>query len=277
MITQWIVKNLAPISFFTLVILAIVGINISSRSTQNKADLLISQAEQSLVDVDKYDSYLIYKYSTKTEDYKSFAQDIDSITKKLQKNKVDLSPVPTDEEGTQLRDDLSQLLNFKIEIYQKISFDLEPYTSVLEETKTIGRFKKYILNTEKIDHDKRVEELLKISEAGKKILDFNNQKRQGEPKILEKVSYDTELFTKAYDSLKNNPEIDTKLLEDIKSNFSTDADGKEQWPSENVPDYTLDQQVLGSNEMQPLLGDLKESLKAFEGKYRPEKLNKPKS
>lgn len=274
MFTQWIAKNLAPISFFTLVILAIIGINISSRSTQNKADLLMSQAEQIQTDIDKYDSYLLYKYSIKTNDYKSFAEDVDSLSKKLQKSRDDLSQVPTDDEGNQLREDLKLLLNFKTDTYQKISFDLEPYNSVLEETKTIGKFKKVILNTDKLDRDKRIEELSKTSEAGKKILDFYNQKRKGEPKILEKVAYDTEMFTKAYESLKNNQDIDPRLLEEIKTNFGAGADGKEQWPAENIPDYTLDQQTLGLNEMQTALGYVKESLKTFQSKYRPEKLNK---
>ena len=43
---QWIQNNLAPISFFALVILAVVGINVSNQSTISKVDLLLSQGEQ---------------------------------------------------------------------------------------------------------------------------------------------------------------------------------------------------------------------------------------
>jgi hypothetical protein len=273
MIKQWIANNLAPISFFTLVILAIVGINISSQSTQNKADLLISQAEQTLVDIEKYDSFLIYKYGTKTDDYKTFAEDVENLTKKYEERRDNLSPVPTDEEGTQLREDLKLLLNFKIDTYQKISFDLEPYNNVLEETKTIGKFKNVILNTENLSRDNRIDQLSKISASGNKILDFYNQKRQGEPNLIAKVKSDTELFTKAFESLKNNPEIEPALLEEIKTNFGAGPDGVEQWPSENIPDYMLDSQLLGLNEMQTAFGYVKESLKTFQSKYRPEKLN----
>ena len=265
---QWIQNNLAPISFFALVILAVVGINVSNQSTISKVDLLLSQGEQIQNDIEKYDSFLIYRYAVKTDDYKTFNQDVLGLNKKLKDSLNTLTPVPTDEECTQLREDVKRLVQFKIDIYDKIGSDLEPYLSVFEQIKTVGQFKKAILNPDKLNKEQRLESLTKIDQAGKDILVFYQTKRAGEPKILDKVVKDTGYMSKALESLKNNPEIESKLLEEIKKNFGADERGVEAWPLEEPAPYTLDQTSLGLNEGQSAISDILESTKAVKNKYK---------
>lgn len=262
-------KNLAPISFFSLVFLAVFGIIISSQSVNNKVNLLLSQSEQIQKDIDKYDSFLQYKYSLKTDDYKTFDDDIANIIQKLKASQTELSPVPNDEESTQLREDVKTLVTFKIDTYEKIRSDLEPYLGVLDQIKIIGQFKKAVLNPDKIGKQERLENLIKINKAGQEILSFYKEKRAGEPKIIEKVTVDTGFMTKAMESLKNNPEIEPKVLTEIKQNFeAAPPDKSESWPSEQPFDYVIDENNLGLNQMQRALSDIAESTKALKMKYK---------
>lgn len=266
--TQWIKNNLAPISFFTLVIMGIIGINVSNSSTNSKVDLLLSQSEQIQKDIEKYDSFLLYTYATKTEDYKTFNQDVLELKDKLRTSLNNLTPVPTDEECTQLREDVKRLVNFKIDIYERINSDLEPYLNIYDQIKTVGQFKKAILNPDKVSREQRLESLTKISQAGKEILSFYKTNRAGEPQIIEKVTKDTGYMDKALESLQNNPEIETKLYDEIVKNFGADERGVEAWPLEEPAPYTLDQNILGLNEAQTAITDIKESTKAVKSKYK---------
>jgi len=267
--SQWILKNLAPISFFSVVILAIVGINISSQSVNSRVDLLVSQAQQIHSDVDKYDSFLLFNYSLKTDDYKTFDQDVANFTAKLKASQAELSPVPNDEESTQLREDVKTLITFKVDAYSKIRFDLEPYLGILEQIKTIGQFKKAVLNPDKIAKEERLLNLTKINTAGQEILSFYKERRAGEPKIIEKVTLDTGFMTKAMESLQNNPEIEPKIMAEIMQNFeASPPDKAESWPSEQPFDYVVDQNSLGLNEMQRAKSYIEESTKALKMKYR---------
>jgi len=273
---QWISKNLAPISFFTLVILAIVGVNISNQSTLTKAELLLKQASSIRNDLEKYDSFLLYRYSAKTNDYKIFASDVKNLTTKLEDSKKNLSPTPADDECNQLRSDLNSSLDYKIDQYKKVSFDLEPYNEILEDMKNIGQLKKAVLNPDKKPKNERLEILAKIDVSTKKIQEFYKNKRQGEPKLLEKVVKDTELMSKAYNNLKDNDDIENSVLEELKSNFGGQTPETEQWPAENVADYTLDYQTLGSNETLSSFKYLDESIKLVASKYNPDRLGATK-
>jgi hypothetical protein len=273
---QWISKNLAPISFFTLVILAVVGVNISNQTTLTKAELLLNQASSIRNDLEKYDSFLLYRYSAKTNDYKIFASDVKNLTSKLEDSKKNLSPTPADDECNQLRSDLNSSLDYKIDQYKKVSFDLEPYNEILEDMKNIGQLKKAVLNTDKKPKNERLEILAKIDVSAKRIQEFYKNKRQGEPKLLEKVVKDTELMSKAYNNLKDHDDIENSVLEELKSNFGGETPETEQWPAENVAEYTLDYQTLGSNETLSSFKYLDESIKLVASKYNPDRLGATK-